>query len=196
MRKDLDRIGIASYRSRRVYFLASIAYYDDIENEIRSGFHFDEKTYLSEKGRKCSFRSAAEFSNRRDAVNLFDTWINRQIDKHWKLEIVECSEPEDIEFRVYDETHPLFKVESELPRYVHHYARAFYYDYLHQFSYSKSTLLRIRKILLPYGIDIGTRVSENQNLSVKTKALVSELTLGTQKDSGLKIISSRSQSAL
>lgn len=118
MVRDLERIEIASYRGRRVYFLASIAYYDALEDEIHRSFHLDEKMYLSAKGRRCSLKSAAEFSNRSDAVNHFDSWINRQADKHWKLDVIECSEPQDVEFRLYDNTHPLFKVETELPRYV------------------------------------------------------------------------------
>jgi hypothetical protein len=189
MARDLERIGIASYRGRRVYFLASIAYYDALEDEIHRRFHHDEKTYLSAKGRKCSLKSAAEFSNRNDAVNHFDTWINRQANKHWKLDVIPCSEPQDVEFRLYDKTHPLFKVETELPRYALTYARAFYYDYLHELTYSKSTLLRIQKLLLPYGIDITTRVSDSENLGLKTKAMVDKYTLGNQTHTGLKLIS-------
>lgn len=189
MARDLERIGIASYRGERVYFLASIAYYDVLEDEIYRSFHLDEKTYLSAKGRRCSLKSAAEFSNRNDAVNHFDTWINRQADKHWKLDVIECSEPQDVEFRLYDNTHPLFNVETELPRYVLNYARAFYYDYLHQLTYSKSTLLRIQKLLLPYGIDIATRVSDSENLGLKTKALIGAFTSSNQVHTGLKLIS-------
>lgn len=189
MARDLERIGIASYRDRRVYFLASIAYYDAFEAEIHRRFHHDEKTYLSAKGRKCSLKSAAEFSNRNDAVNHFDTWINRQTNKHWKLDVIECSEPQDVEFRLYGKTHPLFKVETELPRYALNYARAFYYDYLHQLTYSKSTLLRIRKLLLPYGIDVDKRVSDSENLGLKTKAIVDKYTSSNQTNTGLKLIS-------
>lgn len=189
MARDLERIGIAFYRGERVYFLASIAYYDALEDEIYRCFSHDEKTYLSLKGRKCSLKSAAEFSNRNDAVKHFDTWINRQADKHWKLDVIECSEPQDIEFRLYDNTHPLFKVETELPRYVLNYARAFYYDYLHQLTYSKSTLLRVQKLLLPYGINIVTRVSDSENLGLKTKALIDEFTSSNQVHTGLKLIS-------
>jgi hypothetical protein len=189
MARDLERIGIASYRGRRVYFLASIAYYDALEDEIHCSFHLDEKTYLSAKGRRCSLKSAAEFSNRNDAVNHFDAWVNRQSDKHWKLDVIECSEPQEVEFRLYDNTHPLFKVETELPRYVLNYAKAFYYDYLHQLTYSKSTLLKIQKLLLPYGIDIATRVPDSENLGLKTKALIGEFTLSNQVHTGLKLIS-------
>lgn len=189
MARDFERIGIASYRGRRVYFLASIAYYDALEDEIHRRFHLDEKTYLSAKGRKCSLKSAAEFSNRNDAVNRFDTWIRRQANKQWKLDVIECSEPQDVEFRLYDKTHPLFKVEAELPRYALNYARAFYYDYLHQLTYSKSTLLRIQKLLLPYGIDIATRVCDDENLSIRTKAIVDTYTVSNQVDNGLKLIS-------
>jgi hypothetical protein len=196
MARDLERIGIASYRGRRVYFLASIAYYDALEDEIHRSFHLDEKTYLSPKGRKCSLKSAAEFSNRTDAVNHFDAWINRQANKHWKLDVIPCSEPQDVEFRLYDKTHPLFKVEVELPRYVLNYARAFYYDYLHQLTYSKSTLLRIQKLLLPYGIDIATRVCDDENLSIRTKAMVDNYTVSNQVDNGLKLISDNRESEL
>lgn len=189
MARDLERIGIASYRGRRVYFLVSIAYYDALEDEMHRSFHIDEKTYLSAKGRRCSLKSAAEFSNRNDAVNHFDTWINRQANKHWKLDVIECSEPQDVEFRLYDNTHPLFKVETELPRYAHKYARAFYYDYLHQLTYSKSTLLRIQKLLLPYGIDIATRVSDSENLGLKTNAMIGKFTSSNQAHAGLKLIS-------
>lgn len=189
MARDLEQIGMASYRGRRVYFLASIAYYDALEDEIHRSFHLDEKTHLSAKGRRCSLKSAAEFSNRNDAANHFDTWINRQADKHWKLDVIECSEPQDVEFRLYDNTHPLFKVETDLPRYVLNYARAFYYDYLHQLTYSKSTLLRIQKLLLPYGIDIATRVSDSENLVLKTKTMVAKYTSSNQIHTGLKLIS-------
>jgi hypothetical protein len=188
MARDLERIGIASYRGRRVYFLASIAYYDALEDEIHRRLHHDEKTYLSAKGRKCSLKSAAEFSNRNDAVNHFDAWINRQANKHWKLEVIPCSEPQDVEFRLYDKTHPLFKVETELPRYTLTYARAFYYDYLHQLTYYKSTLLRIQRLLLSYGIDITTRVSDSENLGLKTIALVAKYTSSNQTHIGLKLI--------
>lgn len=196
MARDFERIGIASYRGRRVYFLASIAYYDALKDEIHRRFHLDEKTYLSPKGRKCTLKSAAKFSNRNDAVNHFDAWINRQANKHWKLDVIPCSEPQDLEFRLYDKTHPLFKVEAELPRYVLNYARAFYYDYLHQLTYSKSTLLRIQKLLLPYGIDIATRVSDDENLSVRTKAMVDTYTVSNQVDNGLKLISDNRESEL
>lgn len=196
MARGFERIGIASYRGRRVYFLASIAYYDALEDEIHRRFHLDEKTYLSAKGRKCSLKSAAEFSNRNDAVKHFDTWIKRQSNKHWKLDVIECSEPQDVEFRLYDKTHPLFKVEAELPRYALNFARAFYYDYLHQLTYSKSTLLRIQKLLLPYGIDIATRVSDDENLSVRTKAMVDTCTVSNQVDNGLKLISDNRESEL
>lgn len=189
MARDLERIGIASYRGRKVYFLASIAYYDALEDEIHRSFHLDEKTYLSAKDRKCSLKSAAKFSNRNDAVNHFDTWINRQANKHWKLDVIKCSEPQDVEFRLYDKTHPLFKVETELPRYPHNYARAFYYDYLHQLTYSKSTLQKIQKLLLPYGIDITTRVSDSENLGLKTKAMIDKYTSSNQAHTGLKLIS-------
>jgi hypothetical protein len=80
-------------------------------------------------------------------------------------------------------------VETELPRYALTYARAFYYDYLHELTYSKSTLLRIQKLLLPYGIDITTRVSDSENLGLKTKAMVDKYTLGNQTHTGLKLIS-------
>lgn len=196
MARDFERIGIASYRGKRVYFLASIAYYDAPEDEIHRKFHLDEKSYLSVKGRKCSLKSAAEFSNRNDVVKHFDTWIKRQANKHWKLDVIECSEPQDVEFRLYDKTHPLFKVEVELPRYALNYARAFYYDYLHQLTYSKSTLLRIQKLLLPYGIDIATRVSDDENLSVRTKAMVDTCTVSNQVDNGLKLISDNRESEL
>lgn len=43
MARDLERIGIASYRGKRVYFLASIAYYDELEDVIHRTFHVDEK---------------------------------------------------------------------------------------------------------------------------------------------------------
>jgi len=189
MTRNIELIGIASYRDRRVYFLASIAYYDALEDEIHRTFHLDEKIYLSAKGRKCSLKSAAEFANRNDAVGHFDAWINRQADKHWKLDVIECSEPQDIEFRLYDKGHPLFRVETELPRYVLNYARAFYYDYLHQLTYSKSTLLRIQKLLLPYGIDITTRVSDSENLGLKAKAMVDKFTSSNQTHTCLKLIS-------
>lgn len=184
MAKDLERIGIASYRGRRVYFLASIAYYDNVENEIYREFDPEHRTYLSAKGRKCSLKSAAEFACRRDAVHIFDSWLDRQADKHWKLDVIECSEPQDVEFRLYDNSHPLFKVETELPRYVLNYARAFYYDYLHQLTYSRSTLVKIRKILLPYGIDIASRVPDDENLSIKAKLMVADFTFNVQVDSG------------
>jgi hypothetical protein len=189
MARDIERIGIAFYRDRRVYFLASIAYYDALEDEIHRRFHHEEKTYLSAKGRKCSLKSAAEFSNRNDAVNHFDAWINRQANKHWKLDVIECSKPQDVGFRLYGKTHPLFKVETELPRYALNYARAFYYDYLHQLTYSKSTLLRIQRLLLPYGIDITTRVSDSENLGLKVKAMVDKYTSSNQTNTGLKLIS-------
>lgn len=188
MARDLERIGIASYRVERVYFLASIVYYDVLVDEIHRCFHHEEKTYLSPKGRKCSLKSAAEFSNRNDAVNHFDIWINRQANKHWKLDVIECTEPQDVEFRLYDKTHPLFKVEAELPGYALNYARAFYYDYLHQLTYSKSTLLRIQKLLLPYGFDIATRVSDSENLGLKTKAMIDKYTSSNQPNTGLKLI--------
>jgi hypothetical protein len=76
-----------------------------------------------------------------------------------------------------------------LPRYALNYARAFYYDYLHQLTYSKSTLLRIQRLLLPYGIDITTRVSDSENLGLKVKAMVDKYTSSNQTNTGLKLIS-------
>ncbi len=117
-------------------------------------------------GRICSWKSAASFDTKEEAVLFFHEWVNRNRPKRaqYKLEVIEYTTPEDAYILLFDETHPLWAIEVSEKRNIAQAARAYFYDYLHELQYSTGTLKKYRQEILKYGVDINSRVDPELNL--------------------------------
>lgn len=111
----------------------------DLEGEIIKRVHLDEGLYLSLKGRICSWKSAATFNTKEEAVLFFHKWVNESQVKRaqYKLEVIEYTSPEDVQIALFDETHPLWIIEEKEKPSIYKAAKAYFYDYLHEFGYSE-----------------------------------------------------------
>ncbi|WP_331351366.1 hypothetical protein [Cellvibrio sp. UBA7671] len=137
-----------------------------LKGAITKRFHLDEGLYLSSMGRICSWKSAASFDTKEEAVLFFHEWVNRNRPKRaqYKLEVIEYTTPEDAYILLFDETHPLWAIEVSEKRNIAQAARAYFYDYLHELQYSTGTLKKYRQEILKYGVDINNRVDPELNL--------------------------------
>ncbi|MDR7088227.1 hypothetical protein [Cellvibrio fibrivorans] len=162
-------INMMTIRVSKSFFNAGIADMD-FEGEIIKRFHLDEGSYLSLKGRICSWKTAATFNTKEEAVLFFHEWVNENKVKRakYKLEVIEYTSPEDVHITLYDETHPLWIIEEKENPSISKAARAYFYDYLHEFGYSENTLKTYRREILKYGIDINSRVDSELNLSLRS----------------------------
>ena len=154
-------------------YQVAICHVDD-SGYFSSPYLPDQKLYLSPKKRQCSWNKAAEFDCREDAVNFFDKWAERQKNKAWKLDVVELIRQESVELELFDQKHPLSELGDKIPPAAIKYAEAYFYDYLHKMSYSKSTLRKYRNIFLPFGFDINQRVKDKWNLSILRQKRIEE----------------------
>lgn len=162
-------INLMAIRISKSHFNAGIAGVN-IEGEIIKRFHLDEGSYLSLKGRICSWKTAATFNSKEEAVLFFHEWVNENKVKRaqYKLEVIEYTTPEDVYITLFDETHPLWIIEAKEKPSISKAARAYFYDYLHEFGYSENTLKTYRREILKYGIDINSRVGSELNLSLRS----------------------------
>ena len=170
MSNSVDRaINMMAIRMSKSHFNAGIAHVD-FEGEIVKRIHLDEGLYLSLKGRICSWKSAATFNAKEEAVLFFHEWENENQVKRaqYKLEVVEYTSPEDVYIALYDETHPLWIIEEKEKRSISKAARAYFYDYLHELQYSENTLKTYRRAILKYGIDIKNRIDSKLNLGLRS----------------------------
>lgn len=144
-----------------------------LDGAVTKRFHLDEGLYLSSMGRICSWKSAASFDTKEDAVLFFHGWVSKNRNKRaqYKLEVIEYTTPEDVDILLFDETHPLWKIELSEKRHIAQAARAYFYDYLHQLEYSTSTLTKYRQEILKHGVDIKNRVGPELNLNLRSEKI-------------------------
>lgn len=172
---DLVTVNNKAYlKVRKIFHMVGLI--DTRENpDLDERFHLDEGLFLSKGGRICSYKSAATFESRDEAAALFHKWVSRNPGRSvYKLEVVSYSTMESRPFTLFDESHPLWEIETNEPSATRKIARVWFYDYLHDLNYSKSTIARHQKVLSKYGIDLKQRVDPELSLALRLDQLREE----------------------